>query len=118
MITDEQLKEWRALADAATPEPWLIDEAESCIGDVFSLIEIGGIPFNDTISTVGSEGERYVFNLPDAKLIAAAREAVPALIDEVERLREEFCHKEEEASCAKWDAARLQKRLDAIKEAP
>ena len=87
MITDEQLKKWRALADAATPGPWLIDEAESCIGDVFSLIEIGGIPFNDTISTVGSEGERYVFNLPDAKLIAAAREAVPALIDEVERLR-------------------------------
>ena len=49
---------------------------------------------------------------------AAMATAVPTLIAEVGRLREEFCHKEEEAACAKSDAARLQNRLDAIKEAP
>lgn len=58
MITDEQLEEWRRLADAATPGPY----------DEFRTPTRG-----------------------DLALRAAAREAVPALIAEVERLRGSHC---------------------------
>ena len=73
MITDEQLKKWRALADAATPRPWEYSP------ETYRLAISRWVDFSCPITV----------NHNDGKFIAAAREAVPALIDEVERLREE-----------------------------
>jgi hypothetical protein len=81
MITDEQLAQWRALVDAATPGPW--SEREDSEAPAWRVI------WSDDYS--GLDVARVVpwmthveFN---AAFIAAAREAVPALLDEVERLR-------------------------------
>lgn len=72
-ITDEQLAEWEALAEGATEGPWHVD-------DVLGW------------SIDGASGQ-YVAEVsgrhdPNAEFIAASREAVPALVAEVRRLRE------------------------------
>ena len=145
MITPEQLKKWRAEHAATTPGPWRIT-----------------LDFGDPGEIHGPDGEIDLFVFYDApqithdgEFIIHAHEYVPALLDEVDRLRarlknddynaalktageenqvallraqlkaeilrrdsldetvnslrEEFCHKEEEAGCAKWDAARIRK---------
>lgn len=77
MTTPEKRAELRRLADAATPGPW---EAESYDTDGWR-----GVIWGDT----GAEGApRLGADMPlaDAKFCAAARTAVPALLDEVERL--------------------------------
>lgn len=74
-ITEEQRKKWRALADAATEGPWephvpyQRDEAA------------GAGPNHDARSSLGLKRAQ-----DDAAFIAEARTAVPALLDEVERL--------------------------------
>lgn len=75
-VTEEQRKKWRALADAATEGPWephvpyQRDEAE------------GAGPNHDARSSLGLKRAQ-----DDAAFIAEARTAVPALLDEVERLQ-------------------------------
>lgn len=79
-ITPEQRAAWRELANAATPGPWRIE----C--EVFSShVEIWAGK-----NRVGSTRYLHVpSSLPDALLITAARTAVPALLDEVDRLTRE-----------------------------
>jgi hypothetical protein len=72
-MTPEQLATWRQLADAATPEPW-----KSGVGNIYK--SNGGV-------LVGGISEQAH---ADAAFGAAAREAVPALLDEVERLTAEL----------------------------
>jgi len=72
-MTPEQLATWRQLADAATPEGWSVEE--TC-GDTTSVL-------------FWNDDEKYYDSLAikvsqaDAAFIAAAREAVPALLDTV-----------------------------------
>jgi hypothetical protein len=81
MIQDKTLQKWRELASAATPGPWYDELAaeppspgiETETGSCVAFAQI-------------REGEE--FDHADARFIAAAREAVPQLLDEVERLRE------------------------------
>src|SRR4051812_20160889 len=78
----DKLREWRELAEAATPGPW----CDGYKGDA-ALIDASGYK-------IGRTYEPELGPAPDAAFIAAAREAVPALLDanaeltrEVERLR-------------------------------
>jgi len=71
-MTDDELKAARALCDAATPGPWAVSN------DPFS---------NMVVDTDGTWVADVGIAPRDAAFIAAARALVPALIDEVERLR-------------------------------
>lgn len=73
MSSPEQRAEWKALADAATEGPWTA--AEQSHGEWFSIQSP-----HLALCTA--------FEPADAAFIAAARTAVPALLEEVERLRE------------------------------
>lgn len=74
-ITDEQLKRWRALADAATPGPGYRSEDESvCAGPDGNAVWVGELDMDKV-------NEPFVLE---------ARTAVPALLDEVARLRAEL----------------------------
>jgi hypothetical protein len=78
-VTDERLSELDALADAATPGPWLDkhwhDDEE----------------MPHTVVYCGPPGARRrmvrFVNLDDAAFVAAARAAIPELVAEVRRLR-------------------------------
>lgn len=73
----EELKRLRALADAATPGPWVFKASGDSLR--FSMRR----PPGGTIAVaLTAEPE-------DVDFIAAARTALPALLDEVERLRAE-----------------------------
>lgn len=76
-ITPEQLAEWRSRAEAATPGPWAVHVRR---------IDMDGVRTEDGVSLVVDAVEYD----PDAPFIAVAREAVPALIAEVERLQAEM----------------------------
>jgi hypothetical protein len=69
-ITDEQLRTWRAAHAATTPGRWVQDPYDK------AYVRCGW-------QTIGSAN----LNHHDAGLLAIAHEAMPALIDEVERLR-------------------------------
>lgn len=114
-ITTEQLAEWRALAEKATEGPWAIEscgekgDGSNMIGVVFGPDDpdaksplSGWIDENDWADKLGEPmadpfyrdeevaecAHRNRNHNADAAFIAAARTAVPALIAEVERLRE------------------------------
>jgi len=83
MITAEQLKEWRALADAATPGPWTY----SMSGDLGTKAELRLIVRRHLAEPLGTMEPNWIPGNADMSFIKNAREAVPALINEVERLR-------------------------------
>ena len=77
MITQEQLDGWRKLTDAATPGSWEVADGDTRIcaeGKRFGK-------FYDQYDGKWPENA-----IADAAFIASAREAVPALLDEVARL--------------------------------
>ena len=76
-IPQDKLDEWRRLIDAATPGPWTKDAGELCNQDSIWSEKCRGY-----IQVTAD-----VFEGTDKDFIAAAREAVPALLDEVEQLR-------------------------------
>src|SRR4051812_19779320 len=93
-ITTEQLAAWKALADGATEGPWLYRSLEyddwgyvrAPDGAVVAIGRAGQFVGDDGFNAYRSAGtDPYG---PNAKLVAAARTAVPALVAEVERLRE------------------------------
>ena len=69
MITDDKLNEWERLADAAWPSPWT--SADDAVLDRHSNMVFTG---------------KFMVQDTNCNFIAAARRAVPALIDEVRRL--------------------------------
>lgn len=76
-ITPEQLAEWKALADAATPGPWWSGE---CVpADGHALAWLG----NMFVDCNGGQ-KNYAEPSCDAEFIAASREAIPALIADLE----------------------------------
>lgn len=100
-VTAEQLAKWKALADAATPGPW---KSRGMGGDSVVLMPITshriGYSGDPTLCSLAEprrfedrDGRGFTdtsagFLHDDARLVAAARTAVPALVAEVERLRE------------------------------
>jgi hypothetical protein len=77
MISPAKLEEWKGLADRATPGPWVHLWVRADQQALFTT------PGNEIRLDGGGHFLPY-----DATFIAAARTAVPALIAEVERLRE------------------------------
>ena len=77
MTTPEYRAELRRLSDAATPEPWNSMQGSTCkhVRSADGSFETGCIIF------ARSRTPEYPL---DAEFIAAAREAVPLLLDEVE----------------------------------
>jgi hypothetical protein len=75
MIAQQQLQKWRRLADAATPGEWWT-ELRFVFAQDGEMVAAGEGLSDDKIA--------------NAAFIAAAREAVPALLDEVARLRAEL----------------------------
>ncbi len=79
MIPREQLEQWRALANAAAPGPWFLQETPGSYAYIARWVV--------------HEGEKLrceVDEDADLAFAAAAREAVPALISEVEAQAEEI----------------------------
>jgi len=91
MITDEQLKEWRALADAAASPPVKIEpiyeEHPPHIRKGFRLNFADGSRIDTTIAYE-----------PNAIYLAEVWNSFPALIDEVERLRARLENADREAN--------------------
>lgn len=70
MIAPEKLAEWKGLAGKATPSPWTIPD-----------------DYTHTLDSAVQECLVQCWSDDDAAFIAAARQAVPELVGEVERLR-------------------------------
>lgn len=73
MINPEQLAEWRALCDAASHAPWSDWRDEADCDTRIDSPSGAVVPFAD-------------IRKADVRLIVAARDAMPALIAELERL--------------------------------
>lgn len=99
-ITQEQLAEWQALTEAATPGPWRGDRDDGTIKYAVlgyrdeTIIAVDHK--NGTSGFLGDNGDN------DEKFVTAAREAMPALLAEVKR-------QAERAEAAEALAARLRK---------
>ena len=93
-ISDARLEELRALCDAASGPPWIVDDPPHGNGilSVNEAIEMDDGSIHPAFDTI--IGYMQVSNSPnfrnDAAFIAAAREAVPALLSEVAALRAEL----------------------------
>ena len=85
--TDDELARWRALADAATPGPWTHEGT----GVITASVAGRGRQLASMTGQVATYGDltRPAHEIRDAnaELTAAAREAIPRLLDEVARLR-------------------------------
>lgn len=93
MIFDEQLAEWRALAEAATPGPWTIlgrgSDSWFVRGPVVPNLEsLTGVDEDRSHIAVCQAVWRTAAEADaNQAFIAAARTGVPALLAEVERLK-------------------------------
>lgn len=81
MLTNEQLAEWQAFCDAATPPPWFV--VGSTDEDGAPLLDDDG---NVVLVGVGWEAPHDAREA-DCRFVAAAREALPVLLAEARRLR-------------------------------
>lgn len=97
-MTPAEIAALRALADAATPEPWAERPDSGKVAkrnDWHTIIDERGVPVVQTgfVEIHPGDGEESYAEAgvkmrpEDRSFIAAARTAVPALLDEVERLR-------------------------------
>ena len=83
--TTPDLAELRRLAEAATPGPWRTEYLMGAGNDLLTAI-IAGRATPDDLRVIGSTlAER------DGKFIAAAVNALPGLLDELDELRAEVC---------------------------
>ncbi|MDA8311047.1 MAG: hypothetical protein M0Z46_10635 [Actinomycetota bacterium] len=97
MRTDLDLAAIRARCDAATPGPWAQGMAGyKLLPEVDYHAAFGFIIVSDDLSDDGQRG------VADAAFIAHAREDVPALLAENERLREALVAARAELSCWGW----------------
>ncbi len=103
VVTPEQAAEWAALAEAATPGPWLPEPSSA--GEGWSRVEVSFGP-QDNFERVGCMLDDHENAEADQAFIAAAREAVPVLLAdrewllaEVQRLRAEQGKRVEAVRC-------------------
>ena len=82
MTTPEQRTEWQTLADAATPGPWYSQENDLIGG--FCVMPTDSPPSQVRACTIAD-----FTSAKDSRFIAAAREAMPALLAEVAQLQSE-----------------------------
>ncbi|MEO7895882.1 MAG: hypothetical protein ABIR65_01165 [Pseudolysinimonas sp.] len=108
MITDEQIAEWKRLAEAATPGPWRWSDWNATYGTLESDERLT-LTGNDARHPEAQSAKRgiggrhvlYVVDAPvtaNAAFITTSRTAVPALIAEIERLRADIAFLRDEWS--------------------
>lgn len=89
-LTPERLTALRALCEGASPAPWNVESDSElsifCADEERPRIARVDPDRDDDEDVPEDEAESYNC---DAEFIAAARDALPALLDEVERLRAE-----------------------------
>ena len=112
-MTQAELDALKALADAATPGPWLTNGWYD--GIRYSVLFSANERFTETLA--------YNLNCEDAAFIAATRAAVPALIAEVERLNgersflmTEIKKQDAEMERLRADNAQLQQQRHAVRQ--
>jgi uncharacterized small protein (DUF1192 family) len=94
-MTDEELQVIRARYEAATPGPWRVEHgrysgADWLIGSLGTGYFDNGMHFVHITTNRVRASELYGNASVDAEFIAHAREDIPALLAEVERLRAEL----------------------------
>jgi len=112
-VTNEQMQQYRALADAATPGPWE-EVAESGEWWITSA--------SDETASLYVIPDTGLMNQADVDFIAASRTAVPALLAEVERLQvawsaehDAYIRADEQARMARREVERLRAELAAAR---
>lgn len=104
MITKEQRDEWRRLADAATPGEWREDDGHVFQGELADKrvatirAKLAGLPYEKAFldpdgASIAHCQQEWDNSDANAAFIAAARSAVPALLDaldEAERERDKL----------------------------
>lgn len=99
-MTNEQLTHLKQLCEKATPGPWIDNEPDQSEPLIVNGV---GIP---VIKYLPGDGECEAFWMVkdcDIQFIAASRTALPALIEEVERLREENEQLKRDKDCMRYD---------------
>lgn len=86
-MTDADIKRLRALCEAATPGPWTAQTV--CDTDSDDWCAVGPTHLYADDDPAVDDGDPHPAAEADAAFIAAARTALPALLDEVEGLRAE-----------------------------
>lgn len=89
-MTDDDIKNLRALCEKAAPGPWgQAGTAEKPYPSVSSADRMRGYQVHSMDHLIDRPERQFMWEQwnHDAAFIAAARSAVPALLDEVERLR-------------------------------
>lgn len=88
MITDEELEQLRKLADAASPPPWrsMIEGRDHHSGDNFIIIGRD----DDRDEDLYLNRDSGPASVADHDFIAAARNYIGALLEEIDRLRDEL----------------------------
>ena len=109
-VTPEMQAELRRLLERATPGPW--HAWDRGIGyEVHTEVEHNPIRCDPLNS-----GFRETFGGPDAHLIAAAVNALPALLDAADALRAELAHMTEARNNARAEVERLTAMVEAVRE--
>ena len=102
MVTAEQLAEWRRLAEAATPGPWGVCRDQTVEPERL-------IVWNGELTLVCTMGDFTQAPTEqagkNARLVSAARNAVPALCDEVARLQQQVAALTQERDEARAELA-------------
>jgi len=93
MIPNDLLDQWQALCDAATPGPWIAQRVGGMHMDgtpdaMIVEAQVEGIWERLLQTSIGPADRRQ--RAVNAEFAAVAREAIPALIAEVRRLRDEI----------------------------
>ncbi|GEM_PF-2276756 len=86
MMNKEQLNAIKERVAKATPGEWFYDSYTVCTDEIFD--GDGGLIETVTIDYADRHGDVHSKEETDAQFVAHARQDVPALIAEVERLRE------------------------------
>lgn len=109
------LAEWSRLASAATPGPWRANDASEWLttGPTWEVVFTG--PADDPLVAGEDVALANYVEQADAEFIAAAREAVPALVAEVERLRGDLEISHTIAAVRTEHRDRIRERLSAVR---
>ena len=118
-MTAEQLQAIKERAEYATDGPWKVVKSEESGVQIGTTWEHGqlkvGVPVVTTAHGVG--GTTIYINQNNAEFIAHAREDVPALIAEVEWLREAIDRKNEIHDALNRDYVKLRDENERLREA-
>lgn len=89
-MTAEQLAEIKRRCEAATPGPWSVWNTMQLFAhkdDAIAAERIGPRYYTSIVGVYGEDGRDIHGFAPDMVLMAHARDDIPALVNEVERLR-------------------------------